>query len=239
MKNALLLILLGVLPSALGAQKIEVKQLEGLKIRNIGPAGMSGRITAIDVDLSNTDIIYIGTASGGVWKSTGGGVSWEPVFDEQPTQAIGALAINQRIPSEIWVGTGEGNPRNSHNSGEGIFKTLDAGKTWTRMGLEATKNIHRIVIHRDNPDVVFAAAMGSIWGPNPERGVYKTTDGGKTWRLVLSVNDRTGCADLVVDPANPTSSWPPCGNTAANPGPSTPAAPAPASTSATTAAKPG
>jgi photosystem II stability/assembly factor-like uncharacterized protein len=203
MKNALLLLFLGVLPFALGAQKIDVKQLEGLKIRNIGPAGMSGRVTAIDVDLSNTDIIYTGTASGGVWKSTGGGVSWEPIFDEQPTQAIGALAVNQRIPSEIWVGTGEGNPRNSHNSGEGIFKTLDAGKTWTRMGLEATKNIHRIIIHRDNPDVVFAAAMGSIWGPNPERGVYKTTDGGKTWKLVLSVNDRTGCADLVADPANP------------------------------------
>ncbi len=202
MKNALLL-LLAVLPFALGAQKVDTKSLQGLKIRNIGPAGMSGRVTAIDVDLSNPNTIFIGSASGGVWKSTGGGISWEPVFDEQVTQSIGALAVNQRNTSEIWVGTGEGNPRNSHNSGEGIYKSLDGGKTWKRMGLEATKTIHRIIIHRDNPDVVFAAAMGSIWGPNPERGVYKTTDGGKTWKLVLHVNDRTGCADLVADPANP------------------------------------
>lgn len=202
MKKLLFLLLLSV-PVLLSAQKIDVKQLEGLKIRNIGPAGMSGRVTAIDVNLSNTDIIFVGSASGGVWKTTGGGVSWEPVFDDQPTQSIGAIAINQRNPSEIWVGTGEGNPRNSHNSGEGIYKSLDGGKTWKRMGLESTKTIHRIIIHRDNPDIVFAAAMGSIWGPNPERGVYKTTDGGKTWKLVLSVNDRSGCADLVVDPANP------------------------------------
>jgi photosystem II stability/assembly factor-like uncharacterized protein len=191
------------LPLLVGAQKIEIEQLKGLKIRNIGPAGMSGRITSIDVDLSNPDIIYAGSASGGVWKSTGGGVAWEPIFDGQPTQSIGALAVNQRNTSEIWVGTGEGNPRNSHNSGEGIYKSLDGGKTWKCMGLQATKTIHRIIIHRDNPDVVFAAAMGSIWGPNPERGVYKTTDGGKTWRQVLAVNDRTGCADLIVDPANP------------------------------------
>ena len=150
------------LPLLLGAQKIEIEQLKGLKIRNIGPAGMSGRITAIDVDLSNPDIIYAGSASGGVWKSTGGGVAWEPIFDGQPTQSIGALAVNQRNTSEIWVGTGEGNPRNSHNSGEGIFKSLDGGKTWKCMGLQATKTIHRIIIHRDNPDVVFAAAMGSM-----------------------------------------------------------------------------
>ncbi|MBP8238931.1 MAG: hypothetical protein KAX50_03175 [Saprospiraceae bacterium] len=191
------------LPFLLGAQKIEIEQLKGLQIRNIGPAGMSGRITAIDVDLSNPDIIYAGAASGGVWKSTGGGVAWEPIFDGQPTQSIGALAVNQRNTSEIWVGTGEGNPRNSHNSGEGIFKSLDGGKTWKCMGLQATKTIHRIIIHRDNPEVVFVAAMGSIWGPNAERGVYKTTDGGKTWRQVLAANDRTGCADLIVDPANP------------------------------------
>ncbi|MBX2928361.1 MAG: hypothetical protein KF852_11040 [Saprospiraceae bacterium] len=195
--------LLLLLPFALSAQKIDVKQLKGLAIRNIGPAGMSGRVTAIDVDLNNPAIIYIGTASGGVWKSSGGGVSWEPIFDEQPTQSIGALTLNQRNTSEIWVGTGEGNPRNSHNSGEGIFKTLDAGKTWKGMGLEATKNIHRIIVHRDNSDVVFAGAMGSVWGPNPERGVFKTSDGGQTWKRVLYINDRTGCADLVVDPANP------------------------------------
>lgn len=202
MKRALW-ILIAALPCLLQAQPLEVNRLKGLKMRNIGPAGMSGRVTAIDVDLSNPNIIYIGAASGGVWKSTSGGIAWEPIFDEQPTQSIGAIAINQRNPSEIWVGTGEGNPRNSHNSGQGIYKSLDGGKTWKCMGLEATKTIHRIIIHRDNPDIVWVGAMGSIWGPNPERGVYKTTDGGKTWRQVLTVNDSTGCADLVVDPSNP------------------------------------
>lgn len=202
MKYVWTLLLLGI-ATAIAAQKIDTKQLQGLKMRNIGPAGMSGRITAIDVNLSNPDVIYAGSASGGVWKSTGGGVSWEPIFDEQSTIAIGALTINQHNPSEIWVGTGEGNPRNSHNSGAGIYKSLDAGKTWKKMGLEATKTIHRIIVHRDNSEVVFVGAMGSIWGANPERGIYKTTDGGKTWKQVLYINDRTGCADLVTDPTNP------------------------------------
>lgn len=189
--------------SYLGAQKIDSEQLKGLKIRNIGPAGMSGRVTAIDVDLSNPDIIYAGTASGGVWKSASGGIAWEPIFDDAPTQSVGAVAVNQSNPAEIWVGTGEGNPRNSANSGAGIFKTIDGGKTWKRMGLKATKTIHRIIVHRDNPDIVYVGATGSAWGPSPERGVFKTTDGGKTWKKVLYINDETGCADLVVDPSNP------------------------------------
>lgn len=188
---------------ALPAQKIEVEKLKGLKIRNIGPAGMSGRVTTIDVNLSDPDIIYIGTASGGVWKSMSGGIQWEPIFDKQPVQSIGALAINQSNPSEIWVGTGEGNPRNSQNSGEGIYKSIDGGKNWKLMGLEKTKTIHRVIINPKNPQIVYAAAQGSAWGPNEERGVYRTKDGGETWEKILYINDETGCADLVIDPSNP------------------------------------
>ncbi len=185
------------------SQKINVEQLKGIATRNIGPAGMSGRVTAIDVDLSNPEIIFAGTASGGVWKSVSGGTNWHPVFDKMPVQSIGALKINQRNPSEIWVGTGEGNPRNSQNHGEGIFKSLDGGKNWKPMGLEKTKAIHRILIHRDEPNTVIAGALGSSYGANDERGVFKTDDGGKTWRKVLFINNLTGCADLVADPSNP------------------------------------
>ncbi len=198
-----ILLLLALVPSFLFGQKIDLSQFKELQIRNLGPAGMSGRVTAIDVDLSDPDIIYAGAASGGVWKSVNGGITWSPVFDDQPVQAIGAIAINQRNPSVVWVGTGEGNPRNSLNTGEGIYKSLDGGKTWKCMGLEKTKTIHRIIVNRDNPDIVFAAALGSPWGPNEERGVFRTKDGGKTWEKVLYVNDQTGCADLIVDPSNP------------------------------------
>ena len=203
MKKLPLLFCLSLMFFGLQAQKIDTEQLKGLKIRNIGPAGMSGRITSIDVDLSDPDRIFIGTASGGAWKSESGGIAWEPIFDKEAVQSVGALTINQNNPSEIWIGTGEGNPRNSANSGAGIYKSLDGGKTWKLMGLEATKTIHRIIIHRDNPDVVYVGAQGSAWGPNKERGIYKTTDGGKTWDKVLYINDETGCADLVVDPTNP------------------------------------
>ena len=203
MRNSLLLLAGLLLTFSLSAQSIDLKQFKDIKIRNIGPAGMSGRVTAIDVDLSDPEIIYAGAASGGVWKSTDGGIQWKPIFDEQSTLSIGAIKINQRNPSVIWVGTGEGNPRNSHNSGGGIYKSLDGGKSWKLMGLKATKTIHRIIVHRDNPDVVYAGAMGSIWGANEERGVFRTKDGGKTWDKILYVNDETGVADMVVDPTNP------------------------------------
>jgi photosystem II stability/assembly factor-like uncharacterized protein len=140
---------------------------------------MSGRITTIDAVTANPKTIYLGAASGGVWKSENGGSAWRPVADALPTQNIGAVRIQQSNPAVVWVGTGEGNPRNSMNLGQGIFKTLDGGKTWTGMGLEATKTIHRILIHPDDPDLVFAGALGDPFTPNEHRGLYRTQDGGK------------------------------------------------------------
>lgn len=177
--------------------------LKTMHVRNIGPGAMSGRITAIAVDPTHPEVIYAGAASGGVWRSKSGGTAWEPIFDKAPTQGVGSIAVNPRNPDEIWVGTGEGNPRNSQNFGAGIFKTINGGKDWVCMGLQNTRTIHRVVLHRDNPEVIFAASLGSTYGPTEDRGVYKSTDGGKTWKKTLYVNDLTGCADLVADPQNP------------------------------------
>lgn len=185
------------------AQKVNLDQFKNMKPRNIGPAGMSGRCTSIDAVVSNPDIIYVGTASGGVWKTENSGTTWKPIFDEQPVINIGSVHIQQSNPDVVWVGTGEGNPRNSLNIGEGIFKSLDAGKTWKRMGLEKTRNIHRIIVDPTNPNTVYAAAIGNPYAPNAERGVYKSTDGGNTWERILFTNDTSGCADLVMDPTNP------------------------------------
>ena len=189
--------------TVLFSQEFSMDLVKEMKPRSIGPGGMSGRVTAIDVVESNTNIMYAGTASGGLWKSTSGGIKWEPIFEKEATASIGSVAIQQSNPSVIWVGTGEGNPRNSLNGGFGIYKSLDAGKTWKSMGLEKTRHIHRVVIDPTNPDIVYAAAIGSPWGEHPERGVYKTTDGGKTWKQILFNNNKTGAADLVMDPSNP------------------------------------
>ena len=202
MKNWLLLIALYFIQFTV-AQQINPEWMKGIAPRNIGPGGMSGRVTAIDVVNKNQDIIYVGTASGGLWKSSSGGVAWTPLFEDQVTASIGAIAIQQSNPDVIWVGTGEGNPRNSLNGGYGIYRSLDAGKTWTAMGLEQTRHIHRIVIDPTNPNIIYVAAIGSPWGAHPERGVFKTTDGGKNWKKILYVNPLTGAADLVMDPSNP------------------------------------
>ncbi|MBK8556221.1 MAG: hypothetical protein IPL65_10850 [Lewinellaceae bacterium] len=188
---------------ALGLSAQSTNYFKEIRIRSIGPGMMSGRITSICCDPTNKQVIYAGAASGGVWRSTSGGTNWEPIFDKAPTQSVGSIAVNPHNPDEIWVGTGEGNPRNSQNFGAGIFKSIDGGETWTCMGLENTHTIYRIIIHRDDPNTVFVASLGSTNGPNAERGVFKTTDGGKNWRKVLFVNDLTGCAELIADPSNP------------------------------------
>lgn len=185
------------------SQDFSLDLVKNMTPRNIGPGGMSGRVTAIDAVHDNPNIMYVGTASGGLWKSTSGGIKWEPIFDKEVTASIGAVAIQQSNPSVIWVGTGEGNPRNSLNGGYGIYRSLDGGKNWTLMGLEKTRHIHRVIIDPTNPNVVYVAAIGSPWGEHPERGVFKTTDGGKTWNKILYANEKTGAADLVMDPKNP------------------------------------
>jgi len=200
-KTTLLLLLLA--SASLFAQEFTMDLVQDMKPRNIGPAGMSGRVTAIDVQLSNPDVMYVGTASGGLWKSSSGGIKWSPIFDKEVTASIGAVAIQQSNPSVIWVGTGEGNPRNSLNGGYGVYKSLDGGKNWTAMGLEKTRHIHRIIIDPTDPNTIYVGAIGSPWGEHPERGVFKTTDGGKTWSKILFANNKTGVADMVMDPTNP------------------------------------
>ena len=200
---ASLLLTVGLAVEPAPAQSIDNAKLEAMAPRAIGPAGMSGRVTAIEAVVSNPDIVYAGTASGGLWKSTDGGTTWDPIFDEQPVHSIGSIAIDQDNPDVVWVGTGEGNPRNSQNAGDGVFRSMDGGRTWTRVGLRGTRSIHRLLIHPDDADVAYAGAQGATWGPTPERGVYKTTDGGANWEQILFVNDTTGVADLVMDPQNP------------------------------------
>lgn len=177
--------------------------LGALKARAIGPATMSGRVAVIDAVANDPNVVWVGAASGGVWKSVDHGLTWKPVFDEQPVQSIGALAIFQASPDVVWVGTGEGSPRNSTSVGRGVYRTLDGGATWTHSGLERTERIARVLTHPSDPDTAYVAALGRAWGENEERGVFRTRDGGKTWERVLYVDERTGCAELVMDPTNP------------------------------------
>jgi photosystem II stability/assembly factor-like uncharacterized protein len=179
------------------------EKLKNLEFREIGPAIMGGRIDDVAVVESNPNIVYVGPATGGIWRTTNNGTTWEPLFDKESNPSVGDIAIAPNDPSVIWVGTGEPNNRQSSSWGDGIYKSTDAGKTWKNMGVAATKHIGRVVIHPHNPDVVYAAALGHLWGPNPERGVYKTTDGGKTWMQVLKINDDTGVSDIAMDPESP------------------------------------
>ena len=185
------------------AQDVDPSLYSGLEARLVGPAGMSGRIAAVDAVADDPNHIVAGASTGGVWISSNGGLNWRAVFDDQPVASIGAVAINQSNPDIIWVGTGEGNVRNSTSVGAGVFKSLDGGETWTHMGLEATERIHRIALHPTNPDIAYIAALGPLWGAGEDRGLYKTEDGGATWTKVLYVNDSTGATDIRMVPGNP------------------------------------
>ena len=203
MKHVLCFGILLLTSVGLSAQHFPEDLLENLKFRNIGPAGMSGRVTAIDVDPLHPEVIYVGSASGGLWRSVNGGHSWASLWDDQPNASIGAVKVDPTNSDVIWVGTGEGNPRNSQSIGDGLFKSVDGGKSFQRVGLAGTKGIHRIVVNPRTPQTVFVAAIGLAYGDTEERGVYRTTDGGKSWKKILYTNNRSGAADLVLDPQNP------------------------------------
>ena len=187
---------------SLGAQ--ERPELFGsMRAREIGPAGMSGRVSDVEVALADRNIIYVGGATGGLFRSENGGISWTPVFDDQDVLGIGAIAVFQPNPDIVWVGTGEGNPRNSAGVGRGLFKSIDGGHTWRLMGLRQSERIHRIITHPTDPDIVYVGVMGPAWSDGQERGLYRTLDGGRTWDRILWQNPRSGIADVVMDPSNP------------------------------------
>ncbi len=180
--------------------------LSTLKFREIGPTAVGGRVDDFAVGRApgQPDAVYVAAASGGIFKSANGGVSWTPIFDRvDAMMSIGAIAVAKSNPNIVWVGTGEANTRQSSSWGDGVYKSTDAGKTWALMGLKDTRSINRVVIDPANPDIVFVAAAGHLWGPNGERGVFKTTDGGATWKKTLFVNDSTGANDIVIEPGNP------------------------------------
>lgn len=195
--------------SCLSAQKtakLSSATFGQMEARAIGPAVMSGRITAIEGVNNDPRTLYIGTAGGGVWKTRTGGFTLESIFDKHP-QSIGCIAIDQKHPDTVWVGTGECNMRNSVAIGLGIYRSTDGGRNWTRRGLENSEHIAKIIIHPDNSDVLYVAVPGPLWSDSPDRGLYKTADGGKTWEKILYTDEKTGCADILMDPRNPGVLW--------------------------------
>src|SRR3989454_9961566 len=212
--SALLYFALALPAAAQGRGKVKQKQptdlspvggadsLNNLKFRNLGPSVAGGRVAAVVGVPGDRNVYYVGAAAGGVWKTIDGGDSWEAVFKDQATSSIGAVAPAPSNPNVVWVGTGEGNPRTDVVDGRGVFMSPDAGKPSQFMGLGDVGQVSQIVIDPANPDIVFVAALGHVWAPNPERGVYRTADGGKTWQKVLSVNDSTGAAHLVMVPGD-------------------------------------
>jgi photosystem II stability/assembly factor-like uncharacterized protein len=199
-----LLVLAVVVPPILHAQQVDTSLWTNLRFRFIGPDG--NRATAVVGEPGNPLVAYVGAASGGVWKTADGGVHWRAVFDSQPAQAIGALAISPSAHDELWAGTGETFFIRSMTAlGDGVYRSTDGGRSWRHMGLDSTGRIARIVIHPHNSDIVLVCALGRAFGPSADRGVYRTTDGGKTWTRVLFVDPNTGCSDLAMDPGDPNT----------------------------------
>lgn len=206
LKNILVPVVMLLAGSVVAQEPIPLKGEElfgSLRARHIGPALMSGRISDIEGHPSNSRVLYIGAAGGGVWKTSDGGVTFKPIF-EKHNQSIGSIAVDPTRPDEvIWVGTGECWTRNSVTIGDGIFKSTDGGNSWTNMGLVKTERIASVQINPEKPDVVYAAAMGPLWGAGTDRGLYRTKDGGKNWEKILYIDENTGCSEVTLDPRNP------------------------------------
>ena len=195
-------------PSIVHAQqagRLASGDLAGLRLRNIGPANMSGRFVDMDVVESDPYVMYVASATGGVFRTRDAGITWEPVFEREPVHSVGDIAVFQPNPNIIWVGTGERANRQSVGWGDGVYKSENAGKSWANMGLRSSKHIGRIVLHPSNPDVAYVAAQGSVWGPGGDRGVFKTSNGGKTWTRTLHVDEDTGATDIAIDPSDPNT----------------------------------
>ncbi len=193
--------LLTTIASAAG--QIPEEALNGLGFREIGPVIMSGRVVDLAVVESNPTTFYVAAATGGVWKTENNGVTFAPVFFDEGTHSVGDIVVHQRDTNIVWVGTGERANRQSSSWGDGVYKSTDGGATWEHMGLRDSKHIGRVVLHPDNPDVVYVAAMGHLWGPNDERGLYMSEDGGATWTRTLQFDENTGVVDVAIDPVEP------------------------------------
>src|SRR5438132_12779119 len=192
---------------ASGAPQLTDVLFKNLKARSIGPAVMGGRVSDIAIDPRNPFVFYVGLGHGGVFKSNDNGVTFDPIFDKQPALSIGAIAIAPSDSDVVWVGTGEANDRNSSDWGDGVYRSTNGGEHWQNVALKDSSTIGRIVVDPKRPDVAYVAAMGHLWTDGGERGLFKTTDGGKTWKPILQAaaphNARTGCGDVILDPSNP------------------------------------
>jgi hypothetical protein len=206
MRAAAFVLAASALSASAAPPVVDSSSISGLGARNIGSAQMSGRIAAVAgrVEDDGKVTLFVGAASGGVWKSLDGGTTFKPVFDKQPVQSIGAIALDPSDPKVVWVGTGESWTRNSVSAGGGIWRSGDGGESWTHMGLPESERVNRILVNPRKSDVVYACVPGKLWSDSPDRGLYKTSDGGKSWSLVLrGGNLSTGCSGLAMDPRNP------------------------------------
>src|SRR5262245_40483544 len=184
------------------ADRLSTATFAGLKFRALGPALTSGRVVGFAVHPRDRSTYYVAVACGGVWKTTNAGTTWTPIFDGEGSYSIGVVVLDPKNPNVVWVGAGENNSQRSVGYGDGVYRSEDGGKSGKNMGLKNSEHIGKIVIDPRDSNVVYVAAQGPLWGPGGDRGLYKTTDGGKTWKAILAVSENTGVTDVVLDPRN-------------------------------------